>query len=73
LELFKRPVEKVLRELYSISHSDVSLVVFNSFELISLTPDNCMQRKGIPMLCKRAASHMPSFYVCPVENVLGCL
>ena len=29
-----------------------------------------MQRNGIPMLYKRAASQLPTLYVCPVENVL---
>jgi hypothetical protein len=28
-----------------------------------------MQRKGVPMLYERAASQVPSLYVCPVENV----
>ena len=53
------------------SHKDVSLVFFNTFEPISLTPESCMQRKGVPMLYERAASQVPSLYVCPVENVLG--
>ena len=53
------------------SHKDVSLVFFSTFEPISLTPDSCMQRKGVPMLYERAASQGPSLYVCPVENVLG--
>ncbi len=50
------------------SHKDVSLVFFNTFEPISLTPD-----KGVPMLYERAASQVPSLYhdVCRVENVLG--
>ena len=30
-----------------------------------------MQRNGIPMLYERAASQLPTLYVCPVENVLG--
>ena len=30
-----------------------------------------MQRKGVPMLYERAASQVPTLYVCPVENVLG--
>jgi hypothetical protein len=30
-----------------------------------------MQRKGALMLYERAASQVPSLYVCPVENVLG--
>ena len=53
------------------SHREVSLVFFSTFEPISLTPDSCMQRNGIPMLYKRAASQLPTLYVCPVENVLG--
>ena len=53
------------------SHKSVSLVFFSTFEPISLTPDSCMQRKGVPMLYERAASQVPSLYVCPVENVLG--
>ena len=53
------------------SHKDLSLVFFSTFEPISLTPDSCMQRKGVPMLYERAASQVPSLYVCPVENVLG--
>jgi hypothetical protein len=53
------------------SHKDVSLVFFSTFEPISLTPESCMQRKGIPMQYERAASQVPSLYVCPVENVLG--
>jgi hypothetical protein len=32
---------------------DVSLVFFNTFEPISLTPESCMQRKGVPMLYER--------------------
>ena len=53
------------------SHREVSLVFFSTFEPISLTPDSCMQRNGIPMLYERAASQLPTLYVCPVENVLG--
>ncbi len=53
------------------SHKDVLLVFFNTFEPISLTPESCMQRKGVPMLNERAASQVPSLNVCPVENVLG--
>jgi hypothetical protein len=30
-----------------------------------------MQRNGIPMLYERAASQLPTLYVCPFENVLG--
>ncbi len=32
------------------SHMEVSLVFFSTFEPISLTPDSCMQRNGIPIL-----------------------
>ena len=32
------------------SYREVSLVFFSTFEPISLTPDSCMQRNGIPML-----------------------
>jgi hypothetical protein len=52
-------------------HKDVALVFFNTFEPIILTPESCMQKKGVPMLYERAASQVPSLYVCPVENVLG--
>jgi hypothetical protein len=52
------------------SHKDVSLVLFNTFEPISLTLESCMQRKGVPMLDERVASQVPSLYVCPVGNVL---
>ena len=50
---------------------EVSLVFFSTFEPLSLTPDSCMQRNGIPMVYERAASQLPTLYVCPVENVLG--
>ena len=53
------------------SHREVSLVFFSTFEPISLTPDSCMQRNVIAMLYERAASQLPTLYVCPVENVLG--
>jgi hypothetical protein len=53
------------------SHREVSLVFFSTFEPISLTPDSCMQRHGIPMVYERAISQLPTLYVCPVENVLG--
>ncbi len=52
-------------------HKEVSLVFFSTFEPISLTPDSCMQMKGVLMLYKRAATVLPTLYVCPVENVLG--
>ncbi len=58
---------------HTTSHNlkDVSLVFFNTFEPISLTPESCMQRKGVPMMYERAVSQVPLLYVCPVENVLG--
>jgi hypothetical protein len=40
------------------SHKDVSLVSFNTVEPISLTPESCMQRKGVPILYERAASQV---------------
>jgi hypothetical protein len=49
------------------SHREIYLVFFSTFEPISLTPDSCMQKNGIPML----SSLLPTLYVCPVENVLG--
>ena len=52
-------------------HREFSLVFFSTFEPIRLTPDSCMQRKGVPMLYKRAATVLLTLYVCPVENVLG--
>ena len=53
------------------SHREVSLVFFSTFEPISLTPNSFMQRSGIPMVYERAASQLPTLYVCPVKNVLG--
>jgi hypothetical protein len=53
------------------SHREVSLVFFNTFEPISLNPNSFMQRSGIPIVYERAASQLPTLYVCPVENVLG--
>ena len=52
-------------------HKGFSLIFFNTFEPISLTPDSCMQQKGVPMLYERSRTVLPSLYVCPVENVLG--
>jgi hypothetical protein len=34
----------------STLHKNVLLVFFNAFEPISLIPESCMQRKGVPML-----------------------
>ncbi len=53
------------------SHREVSLVFFSTFEPISLPRDSYLQKSGIPMLFKPAASQLPTLYVCPVENVLG--
>jgi hypothetical protein len=53
------------------SHRELSLVFFCTFEPISLPRDSNSQKSGIPMLFKPAASQLPTFYVCPVENVLG--
>ena len=47
-------------------HMAVSLVFFSTFEPISLTPDSCMQKKGVPMVYERAAVQVPTLYVCPV-------
>ncbi len=52
-------------------HKEFSLVFFSTFEPISLTPDSCMQQKGVPMLYELSSTVLPSLYVCPVENVLG--
>ncbi len=52
-------------------HKEYWLVFFSTFEPISLTPDSCMQMKGVPMLYERSAAVLPTLYVCPVENVLG--
>ncbi len=52
-------------------YKEFSLVFFSTCEPISLTPDSCMQRKGVPMLYERSATVLPSLYVCPVQNVLG--
>ena len=56
-------------------YKEFALVLFSTFEPISLTPDSCMQQKGVPMLYERSATVLPSLYrdVCPVQNVLGCV
>ena len=59
------------RPFYHLLVMDGQEVFFNTFDPISLTPESCMQRKGVPRLYERAASQVPSLYVCPVENVLG--
>jgi hypothetical protein len=38
-----------------------------------MTPDKCMQRKGVPMLYELAATQVPKLYVWAVENDLSCL
>ncbi len=53
------------------SHRAVSLVFFSTFKSISLTPHSCMQKNGIPMVYERASSHLPTLYVCLVQNILG--
>jgi hypothetical protein len=55
----------------SCQYREFSLVFFNTFEPISLTPDSCMQQKGVPMLYERSATVLLSLYVCPVKNMLG--
>jgi hypothetical protein len=55
----------------SRQYNEFLLVFFSTFKPISLTPDSCMQQKGVPMLFERSATVLPSLYVCPVENVLG--
>jgi hypothetical protein len=57
----------------STCHMAVSLGFFSTFEPISLTPDSCMQKKGVPMVYERAAAQVQTLYVCPVENNLGRL
>ena len=52
-------------------YKEYSLVFFSTFEPIRLTPDSCMQEKGVPMLYEWSATVLPSLYVCPVQNVLG--
>jgi hypothetical protein len=54
-----------------MGYKEFSLVFFSTFEPISLTLDNCMQQKGVPMLYERSVTVLPSLYVCPVANVLG--
>jgi hypothetical protein len=53
------------------SHWEVSLVFFSTFEPISLPRDSYLQKSGMPMQFKPAASQRPTLYVCTVENVLG--
>ena len=53
------------------AHKKLSLVFFNTFDPIDLSPQSVMADKGIPMLCEDAPSQMPTMYICPVTNVLG--
>ena len=55
------------------TYKEFALVLFSTFEPISLTPDSCMQQKGVPMLYERSATVLQSLYrdVCPVQNVLA--
>ncbi len=48
-------------------------MVFSTFEPISLPTGSYLQRSGIHVLLKRAASQLPTlyYYVSPVENFLG--
>jgi hypothetical protein len=55
---------------HSRTYKEFSLVFFSTFEPISLTPDSCLQQKGVPMLYELSATELPSLYVCPVQNVL---
>ena len=41
---------------------------FSTFEPLSLTPNSFMQRSGIPMVYERAASQLPTLYVCGRQN-----
>jgi hypothetical protein len=48
----------------SSTHKELSLVYFNTFEPIELTPDSIMQRPGLPMLYDSASKqrvllHLP--------------
>ena len=53
------------------SHRKLSLVFFNTFDPIQLSPKSIMHEKDIPMLCEDAPSQIPTMYICPVTNVLG--
>ena len=52
-------------------HKEFSLVFFSTFEPISLTPDSCMQQKGVPMLYKRSRTVLPSLTVSLSRTYLG--
>ena len=53
------------------SHRKLSLVFFNTFDPIQLSPHSVMHEKDIPMLCEDAPSQIPTMYICHVTNVLG--
>ena len=53
------------------SHRKLSLVFFNTFDPIQLSPHSVMHQNDIPMLCEDAPSQIPTMYICPVTNVLG--
>ena len=53
------------------SHRKLSLVFFNTFDPIQLSPESVMHEKDIPMLWEDAPSQIPTMYICPVSNVLG--
>ena len=53
------------------SHRKLSLVFFNTFDPIQLSPESVMHEKGVLMLCEDAPGQIPTMYICPVNNVLG--
>ena len=53
------------------SHRKLSLVFFNTFDPIQLSPESVMHEKDVPMMCEDAPSQIPTKNLCPVTNVLG--
>ena len=53
------------------SHRTLSLVFFNTFDPIQLSPESVMHEKVAQMLCEDAPSQIPTMYICPGTNVLG--
>ena len=53
------------------SHRKLSLVFFNTFDPIQLSPESVMHEKEVPMLCEDAPGQIPTMYSCPLINVLG--
>ena len=50
-------------------YKEFALVLFSTFEPISLTPDSCMQQKGVPMLYERSATVCrPSTVTCALSR-----